>query len=293
MTYDIMHFMNGAALGLVEHRRRIAPLHRPVGGAWSGAIRHRAWTFDYCGWEGMQVMVKSAGAWRAHFRRPAGTWHLYAPGVEYRERQDRPELQREDMWFHFTLRRSNRFFPKGMFAEFADAEEVIAPRVRTLYALQQRGEPGGELVAHGLFLSILGEIVAASRRGGDGSPARPWRVRSPEFAGAQKGESLHERLDDVVVKRLADPPGMDELAEALHVSLSTLAHRFKAETGRTAVDHIRWLRIRAARGLLGRRGATVKSVAQAMGFSSPFYFSRVFKEVTGLTPQAYLRKQAQ
>jgi AraC-like DNA-binding protein len=59
----------------------------------------------------------------------------------------------------------------------------------------------------------------------------------------------------------------------------------------TVLERVRWLRISQARRLLAERNATVKSVARRLGFSSPFYFSRVFREVTGITPIDYLRQQ--
>ena len=68
-------------------------------------------------------------------------------------------------------------------------------------------------------------------------------------------------------------------------------HRFKAETGWTVIERIRWLRVRGARSLLSVSEASVKETASRLGFSSPFYFSKVFKEVAGLTPRDFLRQQ--
>jgi len=289
MAYDILQLASQAALKAVQYGRSIAAARRIPTGLWIGPIHRAAWTLDFCGWNGMQCMVRTEAGWTPPFRRPPGTWHLYAPGVQYRELQDRPELQLEDAWLIFDLPKRHALFKPGLFAALHDPEDVLAPRVRALYALQQRGEPGAALAAHGLFLSLLGEVALAARRGRSGLPQAPWPVRNPESPSAAETESLLERLDALVCKRLANPPGLDELAEALNLSVSTLAHRFKAETGMTVVDRVRWLRVRAARGLLGRPGASVKSVAQELGFSSTFYFSRVFKEVAGIAPQACLR----
>lgn len=291
MAYNILRLASAASLHLVEFRPRVDPARQRTMAAWTHPIKHDVWTFDYCGFEEFWCRVRLKPGWTEPFRRPPGTWHLYAPRVEYRERLDRPELHRENMWLQFSVERGDPFFKEGLFASFRDMEEIVAPRVRLMYAIQQRGEPGGALVAHGLFLSILGEILAASRRGGDGSFARPYFLRGPETAAARRGESLLEQVDAAVSKRLQQPPGLDDLAAALNVSVSTLAHRFRAETGMTVVDRIRWLRIREARGLLGKPGASVKSVAQTLGFSSPFYFSKVFKEVSGISPLGYLKRQ--
>ena len=41
--------------------------------------------------------------------------------------------------------------------------------------------------------------------------------------------------------------------------------------------------------LLNQPGALVKHVTHQVGFSDPFHFSRVFKSVFGLSPDAFRR----
>ena len=93
----------------------------------------------------------------------------------------------------------------------------------------------------------------------------------------------------MINERLGDPPSLKQLADLLNMSVSSLTHRFKDETGMTVNERTRQLRIYAARESLAQPGASVKAVARDLGFSSPAYFSRVFKEQTGLTPQEFIR----
>lgn len=240
------------------------------------------------------MRVPAIGRDARDFPRRPGTWHLYAPETTFYEYYEWPERAANDGWVLFRLpgaqNRPARSGPapfRRRFSAFADPDDRLGHVVREMYAVQQRGEPAREVLLHGLLQSALGELAMAARRGGRGTPEDPFRIRGP---GAAAEPGLLGQVDAVVLRALADPPGLDELAERLHLSVSSLAHRFPRETGMTVVERIRWLRVREARRLLARRGASVKRVAEQLGFSSPFYFSKVFREVTGVPPRAILER---
>ena len=83
------------------------------------------------------------------------------------------------------------------------------------------------------------------------------------------------------------------VAEAIGVSERYLQRIF-AERGETLSSIIRARRIAEAKRLLGNRqssGRSVALIAYQVGFADPAYFSRVFREQTGMTPADY-RKAA-
>ena len=47
------------------------------------------------------------------------------------------------------------------------------------------------------------------------------------------------------------------------------------------------MRIEKAAGLLERSDQNIGEIADALGFSSQFYFSRIFKQSYGVSPSAY------
>jgi AraC family transcriptional regulator len=76
---------------------------------------------------------------------------------------------------------------------------------------------------------------------------------------------------------------------AAHVGLSDryLTQCFRHETGLTPIKYLNRYRIRQARDLLEDGRLNVTEVAQAVGFTDPSYFARVFREETGIPPRAF------
>ncbi len=77
---------------------------------------------------------------------------------------------------------------------------------------------------------------------------------------------------------------------ATGLSVSGLAHRFRAETGLAPLQYMDWHRMERAKELLRMTPLTVKEVAAELGFADPFYFSRRFRRNTGLNPAAWRRQ---
>jgi AraC-like DNA-binding protein len=70
------------------------------------------------------------------------------------------------------------------------------------------------------------------------------------------------------------------------VSESTLNHKFKAETGVSPITRLNELRIDYAKGLL-LKGKVLKNIAAEAGFYDQYYFSKMFKQITGTSPGKY------
>lgn len=85
---------------------------------------------------------------------------------------------------------------------------------------------------------------------------------------------------------------MDQLQMELHLSKSYLAKIFKEVTGVTIFEYVYRKRINEARILfLMDAGIPVTEVCFRLGFKHLAHFSRLFKKMTGLTPEQF-KKQA-
>ena len=64
---------------------------------------------------------------------------------------------------------------------------------------------------------------------------------------------------------------------------------FKQQYGITPNDYLTELKIDAAKSLLVDNGLSVKSIAELCGFEDIYYFCKIFKRHTGLTPTDFRR----
>lgn len=79
-----------------------------------------------------------------------------------------------------------------------------------------------------------------------------------------------------------------------YVSLnySYFSEAFKAYTGESFVTYLKKVRIRKAKELLGKGSLKLSEIGTAVGFENTRHFSRVFKELEGVSPQEYRDKLA-
>jgi AraC-like DNA-binding protein len=82
---------------------------------------------------------------------------------------------------------------------------------------------------------------------------------------------------------------LDTLAALANVSRSRYVDLFKQQTGYTPIDYFIRLRMHRACQLLDTTSMSVKTVAAELGYEDPLYFSRLFRTVNDLSPQAYRR----
>lgn len=82
-------------------------------------------------------------------------------------------------------------------------------------------------------------------------------------------------------------PSIDYFADKIHLSPSYLSDLLKKETGFGTKDQINHFIIEKAKDLLLGETESVSEIAYSLGFNYPHYFSRLFKNKTGMTPQEY------
>ena len=80
---------------------------------------------------------------------------------------------------------------------------------------------------------------------------------------------------------------IEECADRLGVSVSTLIRRFKSETGKTPGEYLFDLRIEKAKRLLRSDASSIQEVAESVGIYDANYFVKCFKKKMGMTPSVY------
>lgn len=77
---------------------------------------------------------------------------------------------------------------------------------------------------------------------------------------------------------------IEDLAQCLSTSKSTLLRRIKSITDQTPIELLNEYRVKKADALLRNQDLPIKEVAYMTGFSDQFYFSRKYKEFFGYAP---------
>lgn len=81
---------------------------------------------------------------------------------------------------------------------------------------------------------------------------------------------------------------VNELASLAGMSRSTFIRNFNKLTGKRIIEYIVDFKIRSACSILqADPDVKIKEVAQSLGFCDEYYFSNVFKKLTGVSPLEY------
>ena len=83
---------------------------------------------------------------------------------------------------------------------------------------------------------------------------------------------------------------IDDIADQLNISKSKLYRNIKNTSGVSANQLIRKLRIERSKELLLKSNFSISEICYNVGFSSPSYFTKRFKEYTGFVPKQFKLK---
>ncbi len=98
-------------------------------------------------------------------------------------------------------------------------------------------------------------------------------------------EKFYNNLQSIIEKRLNDPTlTMDSLSKELGMSRAQLFRRVREQLGITPLDLIRQIRLQKGQHMLQKTDLSISQIAYSVGFSSPSYFSKCYREYFGVTP---------
>lgn len=92
---------------------------------------------------------------------------------------------------------------------------------------------------------------------------------------------------EVITHNLAKNFSIEELAQQVFLSPSRLSHLFKDALGMSLVQWREEQRILEAKKLLYFSDIPINSLAKSLGYDDPFYFSKIFKKHTNLSPSQF------
>jgi YesN/AraC family two-component response regulator len=99
-----------------------------------------------------------------------------------------------------------------------------------------------------------------------------------------KAKQIIPKLIAYLEQSYAETISSEALAEMFHYNFDYLNRQFKKWTGETIFVYLNTVRIKHARQLLATGFYSIAEVAELSGFRDVYYFSKVFKKYTGMTP---------
>lgn len=222
------------------------------------------------------AIERGAGSWHTEQRGiiplQTGAWFIVKPQVQFALLPD-AAAGWVLSYFCFDGSRAEELY--RYYADRADADGCPDPMLWPARHAQLRAllEVGSDYLLD--RAGLLFELLVFDR----GSRTE----RRPAQGKEQLQAELLALLDDAVYEPLED----ERLAGMAKMSVPTLRRKVKKYTGYTLHDWAHRLKMEEAKRLLRGSDAPVKHIAALLRYEDAYYFSRLFKKWTGLSPQHY------
>ncbi len=158
------------------------------------------------------------------------------------------------------LSASRPFFTPGLSKGLLEHYTQIFDLVRDQGPLYQ-------LKAGALILGLIAEVLSCDRKS----------------TVSTQAEEIVAKAKFLMEANIDSGMNLNSIVESIGVSTSHLNETFKAYTAMTPYQYFISIKLHRAKDLL-ERGLAVKEVAHRLGFSDEYYFSRLFKQKTGISP---------
>ncbi len=96
-----------------------------------------------------------------------------------------------------------------------------------------------------------------------------------------------KKIIDYINHNFTAPLSFQTICQTYTINPSYLSQVFKRELGTTFTNYIKDLRINYAKDLLAKTNEPISVVCEKAGYTQYFYFSKLFKKETGMTPTQY------
>jgi AraC-like DNA-binding protein len=161
-------------------------------------------------------------------------------------------------------------------------ERHIYPHIQELVLELKHADYRYELLARCSLLQALTHVCrglsVTEAEGKFTTMGAPRPVESDDNIVGRARRYVHHNFDSNL--------DLDTITSAVSANKAHLCRAFKRDTGLTVMDYLARVRIDAGKRLL-LTSLKVSAIAQLVGYDDPYYFSRVFKKLTGLSPSEF------
>ena len=134
-------------------------------------------------------------------------------------------------------------------------------------------------------IKVLQEHIAilVSQTGIDASGKLKARIEEREVVSVDR--KFVDKVTAFIEEHIVESElSVEQIAEAMGMSRANIYRRMVSATGHTPSEFIKIVRLRHAERLLMQSGLTISEICYEVGFTSPRYFSKCYKEFYGYVP---------
>lgn len=140
------------------------------------------------------------------------------------------------------------------------------------------------------LLAQIANILTNKRLQKEAFFKNPLAYTAPGSLTSKADEKFLERITEIILKHLDDETfSIDQLADVLYISRSSLHRKIKHITSFTPNDFIRFIRLKKAAELLESRQYQINEICYIVGFNSPSYFTKCFQKQFGVLPKDFVK----
>jgi AraC-like DNA-binding protein len=205
----------------------------------------------------------------------AGSVMILFPGVRHVYKPDY-EVGWTEYWVGFkgpyadNLQGQGFLSPDRPLYEIGLRNDILEAFTRILDLVRSQ-EPLYQPRASSAAIALVAEILACDRM-------------AAQFSHS---ESLVQKAKFLMEESVYGEINLGAICETLGVSPSRLNEVFKAYTSMTPYQYFIGIKMHKAKELLERGDRAIKEVAFRLGFRDEYYFSRLFKSKTGVSPSRW------
>lgn len=209
----------------------------------------------------------------------AGSWFCLFPDAVFNYGPDEGGHWDE---YYFTVEGTrvrewlDNWLPNPTGVKRAEIDDSVINKMEMMFMLIDSGVPSNLDRASLMLESFLYELVS----------------QADQAEAGNRGRFVLKLMEDLSGSLYSDQEP-EEMAERHHISVSTLRRIVHEYTGYPLNEFIHRLKAAEAKNILLNTEMSVKEIGEALGYKDTFYFSRVFKRITGHSPRDYRSRGGQ
>lgn len=241
--------------------------------------RPNSWTLDFAITEGGDYFINGkAKKWI----RSSRVGRLYPPGTIIEYKTDEIKSPIKTIYVLFKIMNGDRInqfnWSENDHIRFIDSEQLLQRSLQKIVDTALNFDSKHFFMAQGYFCQVLNLLFTSKQ------------LNPNEFLIQKsiltKEKGFSAKVKEILAANTEKKVSLEDIAKILNISKSNLSHKYRKENGESPlITHSRYKIEKAKMYLIN--GESQKSIAEALGYSDVFHFSKNFKSITGKTPTEF------